>query len=427
MTAPAAARLGRPFWGLCGAALASSIGDGAVLVGFPLLTSTLTRDPRLLAGVAIAQRLPWLVLSLFTGVLADRVDRRRLVGVVETLRMITVVLLGVAVVAHFHPLAVIYLAAFTLGSFETAFTAASGALIPELVERPALGRANGYLYAAQMSGEGVLGPALGGLLAAVALALPFLIDGATFAVSAAVLLVALPARSGSAAPRLATASVLSGAAEGLRWFLGHRAVLLVAGFIACLALCQTAVMAVLVLWAERYLHASRAGYGGLISVAAVGVVSAAVVTGKVLHRFRPAPLLLLAGGLAGLTYIVLGTTTSVVVAAAALLVEGAAVSMGNVVSAAVRQTLIPPELLGRVGNAMRTFIFGAMPVGALAGGLLASAVGLRTTFVAAGVAQAVVVVAISGSLSRSLAEAPDGTAGPDARAAADLGLPASAG
>lgn len=416
--------LRREFWSLCGAGLASSVGDGAVFVGFPILASTLTRDPRLLAGVAVAQRLPWLVFSLLTGALADRLDRRRLIGVVEVLRMVAVVGLGAAVAGHFHPLAAIYLAAFSLGSLETAFTGSLGAIIPQLVQRSELGRANGYLYAAQMSGEGILGPATGGLLAAAALSLPFLFDGATFALSAAVILVLLPrqAKAGAPAEPLAGAGRAPGSgaarlgvlvsgmradvAAGLRWFVGDPAVRLVAGFIAVLAFCQAAVFSVLVLWAEGDLHVSRVGYGLLLTVAAFGTVGAATVTGRVMDRFAPARLVLAAGAVAAGAYVVLGLTHSVVLAAAAMVCEGAAVSWGNVVSFALRQMLIPSELLGRVGNAMRMCIYGAMPLGAAAGGLLAHSIGLRGMLVAAGALQLGVVGLLGRPLVRALAAAP---------------------
>ena len=404
--------LGPAFWSLCTAGLASSIGDGAVFVGFPILTATLTRDPRLLAGVAVAQRLPWLLLSLITGALADRLDHRRLIGAVELLRMIAVGVLGVAIARHMHPLFAVYIAAFTLGSLETAFTATSGAVVPALVDRQglgreALGRANGYLYAAQMSGEGVLGPAVGGLLAAAALSLPFLFDSATFAVSGALLLLMLPRRSAAKSEEKQGArSMASEVREGLRWFLADRAVRVIALFVAGMALCQAAVFGVLVLWAQTYLHSSRAGYGLLLTVAAFGVVGAALITGRVMHHFSGARMLLLAGATAATAYVVLSSTQSAFVAALALLFEGAAVSMGNVVSFALRQALIPAGLLGRVGNAMRMCIYGAMPAGAAAGGLLASALGIRTMFAAAGLAQVTAVILVRRPLLDALGSAP---------------------
>ena len=412
---PASRRpLGPAFWSLCTAGLASSIGDGAVFVGFPILTATMTRDPRLLAGVAVAQRLPWLLLSLVTGALADRLDHRRLIGAVELMRMVAVGALGFSIAARVHPLLAVYAAAFTLGSLETAFTAASGAVVPSLVDRQGLGReglgrANGYLYAAQMSGEGVIGPAVGGMLAAAALALPFFFDSVTFAVSGALLLVMLPRRPRATAesePRSTAPSMTGQLREGLRWFLADRAVRVVALFIAGMAFCQAAVFGVLVLWAQTYLHSSRAGYGLLLTVAAVGVVGAALVTGRVMHHFPSARMLLLAGSTAATAYVVLSSTHSAVMAAAALLFEGAAVSMGNVVSFALRQALIPAGLLGRVGNAMRMCIYGAMPAGALIGGVLASVVGVRTMFAGAGMVQLTAVILLRRTLVDVLGSAP---------------------
>lgn len=420
--------LGRAYWSVCTAGLASSIGDGAVFVGFPILASTLTHDPRAIAGVAVAQRLPWLLLSLVTGVLADRLDRRRLISLVESLRMLTVLILGTFVAVHFHPLGAVYLAAFTLGSLETAFTGTLGAIVPGLVGRCQLGKANGYLYAAQMSGEGILGPATGGLLAAAALSLPFLFDGATFAVSATVLFLLLPRQPSPRRSRSSDRENLSGlmhgvtaeAAEGLRCFVSDPGVRLIAGYIAVLAFCQAAVFSVLVLWARQDLHTSRVGYGLLLTVAAIGTVSAAVVTGRVMSRFSPGRLIGVGGALAAGAYLVLGITRSPVVAAMALLMEGAAVSGGNVVSFAVRQVLIPPELLGRVGNAMRMCIFGAMSAGALAGGLLAHSFGLQRLLLIAGASQLAVVVLVWRPLVAAVGPALDLVDGQPATADIDL-------
>ncbi|HET6794616.1 MAG TPA: MFS transporter, partial [Acidimicrobiales bacterium] len=73
--------LGRPFWAVWTAATVSGIGDGLLLVALPLLAAAVTRDPRAVAGVAAAQRLPWL-LGVVGGAIADRTDRRRLVVLV---------------------------------------------------------------------------------------------------------------------------------------------------------------------------------------------------------------------------------------------------------------------------------------------------------------------------------------------------------
>src|SRR3954452_11193368 len=75
--------LGTSYWQLWTATVISALGDGVALVAFPLLAAGLTRRPLLIAGVAMAQRLPWLLLSLPAGALADRVDRRRLMSGID--------------------------------------------------------------------------------------------------------------------------------------------------------------------------------------------------------------------------------------------------------------------------------------------------------------------------------------------------------
>src|SRR2546430_17160474 len=79
-----AAPLGDRFWKLWGASTVSGLGDGLVLVAFPLLVTSLTRSPQWVAGIMVAQRPPWLLLSLHAGAVADLIDRRRLTGILAT-------------------------------------------------------------------------------------------------------------------------------------------------------------------------------------------------------------------------------------------------------------------------------------------------------------------------------------------------------
>src|SRR5579864_8031666 len=78
----------------------SSIGDGLVLVAFPLLATTVTRDPILISGVAFAATVPWLVFALPAGAIADRVSRRSVIVGVETARAGAVLALATAIATH---------------------------------------------------------------------------------------------------------------------------------------------------------------------------------------------------------------------------------------------------------------------------------------------------------------------------------------
>jgi hypothetical protein len=173
--------LGPDFAKLWTANAVSNLGDGVTLVAGPLLAASLTRDPRLVAGLAVAQRLPWLLFSLVSGALVDRLDRRLLMVRVDAARCVAVGLLGVAVLADAASLPLLYVVFFALGTAETLFDNAAVSILPAVVPRAQLARANGRLLGAQMVANELVAPPLGGLLFAAAAAVPFLLDAGTFA------------------------------------------------------------------------------------------------------------------------------------------------------------------------------------------------------------------------------------------------------
>ena len=89
-------RLGANYWRLWFASVTSNLGDGIAAIAYPWLASAVTRDPVLIALIAVAQRLPWLVFTLPAGVITDRVDRRKLMVAKDVVR--TFITLGVAAV-----------------------------------------------------------------------------------------------------------------------------------------------------------------------------------------------------------------------------------------------------------------------------------------------------------------------------------------
>ena len=85
------------------------------LTAFPLLAALLTRDPVLISGITIATKLPWLLFSLFTGAISDRMDRRRLMIGADITRCAIVVLLAVTIITDHSNVWVLYACAFSLG------------------------------------------------------------------------------------------------------------------------------------------------------------------------------------------------------------------------------------------------------------------------------------------------------------------------
>ena len=396
--------LGARFWKLWGASTVSGLGDGLVLVAFPLLVTTLTRSPEWVAGIMVAQRLPWLLLSLHAGAVADRMDRRRLLSIVETGRMAVLLVLGLAVATHTLSLALLYGAAAGLGGLETLFAAASHAALPGLVRRDDLPRANGYLQSAQIAGAQFAGPALGGLLFAAAAALPFVFDGVSFLASAALLVMALPRVRAVRPVEGRRTTITADVVAGVSWFARNSLLRLLALVVAVLSFCWAMVTAVTVLYGLEVLHLSGVGYGLFLAVGAAGEVAGGVLAGRVLRRYGTVAVVLGGALAATVAYVTIGLTSAVIVATAATMVETFGIGVANVATMSLRQAVVPSELLGRVGNAFRMCLFGAMPLGALAGGFLAHA-NLRLPFLVAAAMQAVVLMVCGPALARRIRSA----------------------
>jgi len=372
--------LGGLYWRLWSAATASALGDGLRRVALPLLAVHLTRDARLVALVAAAGTVPWLVFGLPVGALVDRWDRRRTMAAVDLLRTLVVAVLAVAVAVGALSIPLLVAVTFVLGTGEIFAESAALALVPQLVAPPQLERANGRLQAGEVTAGQFAGQGLGGVLFAVALALPFALDAATFLLSAAlVLTLHTPTRR----PLPASLRRLPAeTAEGLRWLAGHRLLATLCVLLAVLAAVSGAFWAIAALYAANILGLGPTGFGVLLAVGAAGSLAGSLLAEPLAARLGTAGAIRLAVALVTLATAGLAATGSPLVAGALLVVNGIAVLVWNVVTVSLRQAIIPDRLLGRVGSAYLFIGLGAQPAGALGAGLLAHAAGLRAVFAA---------------------------------------------
>ena len=374
-------RLGAHYWRLWWANAISSTGDGAFVAALPLLAVTISRDPRLVAVVTAAGYLPWMVLSLPAGALVDRYDRATLMWRAQLVQATVVAAVAIAVVFRAANTAVLGLAGLLLGSAEVIFSNAAQAVLPALVPPELLPKANGSQQVSLTVGETFLGPPAGSLLFAAAAALPFGLDAVSFAGSAA-LLARLPRTSRETGqPRT---SVRTQIAEGLRWLYQHRLLRVVAVLLGIFNFANQMGQAVLVLLATQTLHVGTRGYGLLLAVTAVGSVIGGLVSPAVTRRLGMLPSLILAGAVDAAVFAGLGLAPDPAVAALMLAGQGFAVTMWNVVTVSLRQQVVPAHLLGRVNSVYRMLGWGLMPLGALAGGFVAHAAGLRAPYLVGG-------------------------------------------
>lgn len=385
--------LGPEYRKLWVASAVSNLGDGITLVAGPLLAATLTRDPVLVAGITFAQRLPWLLFSLLSGALVDRLDRRLTMGTVDLLRFVLLGVLGLAVLAGWATLPLLYAVFFLVGAAETFFANASLAIMPSIVPKEHLDRANGRLFAAELVTNQFAGGPIGGALFAVAAALPFLLDAGTFGVSA-VLILALRGSfrvSEPGTPR--KTGMLAEIGEGIGWLLRHRLLLALAIMLGAGNLVFSATFSALVLFAQDILDLGSVGYGFLLTAGGIGGFFGSLLAGWLGARLGTGRALFLVMLLQGPAFAVVALSESPIVAGAMMAVDGFVALAWNVLTFSLRQTLIPDRLLGRVTSVYRLVGVGGAAFGALIGGLLARGFGLDAPFWFAATVMIVVALA----------------------------------
>jgi MFS family permease len=402
---PPVTRLGAAYWRLWWANAVDSVGDGAFAAALPLLAVALTKDPMLIAVISVATFLPWLLVSLPAGVLVDRHDRATLMWRAQLVQGAVVTLIVVLVAGHLVNIWALAVAGFFLGSAQVVFDNAAQSVLPSLVPPDLLPKANGTQYVVQVIGGSFLGPPAGAALFAIAPFAPFGVDAISFAGSAALLRglpVAHPSR-GRPAERGSAAI-----AAGLRWLARHRLLRIVAVLLAVSNFCSQMGMATLVLFTTQDLGVSTRGYGVLLGVSAVGSVLGGLVNPVLARRFSQVGLLVTASAASAAITVGMGLAPGVIVLGALLACRGFTATLWNVVTVSLRQRVIPSELLGRVNSVYRMLGWGTIPLGALAGGFIASVAGLRAPYVISGILRGgVLLLLLPALLAAARTQEPD--------------------
>ncbi|MFE3106560.1 MFS transporter [Kitasatospora indigofera] len=411
--------LGREYRYLLSAYSIQTLGEGMLLATLPLLAGAITSDPKLISGVALAEGLPWLLLALPGGMIVDRYDRRRLMIVTQAAQ--AVLLVAVALLATFGLTRIwmLYLLAFGLGAGDVLFTGANRAVIPNVVPSAALETANGRNVTAETLGRQFIGPPLGAALFAFLLPLPFWANALTYLGS--LLLISrirggggrFRAGRGDAGPAAAQGlrGMLAEATGGLRLLARHPVLRAIVVLAAASNFCVTMAQSVLVLFATDVLHVGRSGYGVLVATMAIGGVVGALASRRIVERCGARAVAITVSTASAVSLLAIGLFgRQTVVVVGLFCVWSAGLSLWNVMAQSVSQRLVPDELRGRVSTGTRMVCFGAIPLGALAGGFVAAEHGLRAPWVVGGLLNLVVALLFVPTMLRWPSAGGDGPA-----------------
>ncbi len=383
-------KLGAGYWKLWTASVISNLGDGVALIAYPWLASAVTRNGLLLALIAVAQRLPWLVFTLPAGVITDRVDRRKIMVAMDAVRTVITVLVALAVLVKQDALPapdaiaggvaatgdmglywVLVFSALLFGFAEVLRDNAAQTIMPAIVAPENLEKANSRLWGIEMVANSFAGPPLGSLLIGVMFALPFFFDAGTFAVAAGLVFLISgdyrTRRDGAPSDRIDWIGEIK---EGVGWLWRHPLLRPMAIILGLMNGLFTASYATFVLFAQEILHTSAFTFAVLGTAAAAGGLLATFLASGISQRLGSGPSLYLTFMASGFTALVTGLASSWPLVWAMGVVGVFAAVLWNVVTVALRQTIIPDHLLGRVNSVYRFFAWGMMPVGSVLGGLI---------------------------------------------------------
>jgi MFS family permease len=391
-TADAAARprdgvlANRDFVKLWAGETVSLIGTQVTQFAMPLVAILTLNATVFQVGVLNALRfLPLIPLSLLAGVLLDRRRRRPVLICCALGNALLIGLVPLSSVTGLLSIGLLYVVTTLVGMLSMTFEVGALSYVPFLVERRHLPEANGKLQAS-FAVAGISGPGLAGLLVGLITApITLSVDAVSYLFSAASLISIRKSEPHPDRPA-ERSSIRRSIAEGLHTVYGSKLLRALLAQSAALNLCYAAVVVVFVVYAVRILGLSPFKLGIVVGAAAVGGLAGALLATRFVRvlGFGRAMAVSTLGVSAGPLMFMIprgAGPVSMAILIAAQLTYGCSIAIFNVNAITLRQTVTPQRLLARMNATYRMVIYGVPLLGAMAGGLLGSAVGLRPALV----------------------------------------------
>ncbi len=392
----------------------SQFGTQISLLAIPLVAvSLLQASPFEVALLGTVEFVPFILFSLPAGAWVDRLRRRPILIAGDLGRAAALASVPIAYLLGVLTMAQLYVVGFVAGTLTVLFDVAYQSYLPSIVDRAQLVDGNGKLEASRTIAQSA-GPALGGgLIGLVTAPLAILVDGVSFVLSA--LFVFLIRRPEPTPDRHADehgrprGSLRQEVGEGLRYVLGNQYLRGIAASTATSNLFNNLATATFIVFAVRELSLSPAEIGVIFGVGNLGAVGGALIADRLARRFGVGPTIVgsIALGGPGLLLMALAPRESPVpflIASQFLL--GIGVVVYNINQLSFRQAITPTAMQGRMNATMRFIVWGTIPFGAILGGVIATAFGLRTAIVVGAVGEFLAILPVLLTPVRGLREMP---------------------
>lgn len=384
---PALTPLPRVYWYHFSAGAVTALGNRVSAVAVPFVIADITTNAAVLGAVVATQWIPYVILGPFAGVLADRLNRQRLLIAADVVRAALFLLLGFLAISSNLTLPIAVLCLSAIGVFHAFGETTQATVIPTIVPDEDLARAHSYVRSAEI-GARVTGPAAAGLLAVITAGAGLILDAVSY-VAAGVFRLRVPdsdhkervLRHGP------NATLWREAQEGVRVVLANRRLtqLIGIGTVVNLGSAAILVSGVYLLYATEELGLSRAAFGILLGVGAAVGLTGSLLAGRVsddaLERMLRLGLIVFGSGVG---IVVVGSVSeSILFRGVALGISSGILTAGFGAASVILVTLVQracdPDMLGRAFGVLQVAVWGTIPIGSFVGGVVAEAIGLRTT------------------------------------------------
>ena len=366
------------------------------------------------AALTTVEFLPFIIFTLPAGVWVDRMRRRPILIAGDVGRAVLLGSIPIAYILDVLTLGQLFVVGFLVGICTVFFDVAYQSYLPSLVERNQIIEGNSKLEITRSAAQ-IGGPGLGGVLIEVFTA-PYavLLDAVSFAASAFAIFriraveVTPPTVERSAGKKPSMWTELK---EGLRFVLSNPNLRAQAGCTSTSNFFSSVSFSIILVYAVRELDLSPGLIGFVFSLGALGGLLAALTATRISARFGIGPTTIVMAAFFGPTVILYAIAPSgnaaVPLLVTAQLIFGFTVVVYNIVQVSYRQAICPPRLQGRMNSVMRFIVWGTIPLGTLAGGALASWIGLRETIVVGAIGGGLAVFWIVFSPQRHLRDMPE--------------------
>jgi predicted MFS family arabinose efflux permease len=360
----------------CGQAV-NVLGTQVSQIAFPLLVLALTHSPAQAGFVAAARTVPWLVFALPAGALVDRWNRKRVMILCSAGSAFALASIAVAYALAVLTIWQIIIVSFVEGTLGLVFGLAESSALPHVVTKEQLPTAVAQQNA-QYSVAALVGPPLGGALYSISHLLPFLVDSASYIVSAGSL--GFIRTQFQRVQNAARQSLLWDIGEGIAWLWRQPLIRYMAFLTGSINFTSGLSLIIIVLATQQ--GASATAIGAIFAVAGVGGICGAVLAPKIQRRLTFGQAIIGLCWFFAISFASFAFARTLLAIALLLMVEYLVSPTYDTVQYSYRLALIPDALQGRVNSVFRLVALGMQPLGLALTGILLEYIGAEPTILA---------------------------------------------